>query len=128
MDCYPKVRLEAGTLHVANCLIHVRGLFLIAKVQLFLESARGMNNSSFLNLRASSKASAFFRNLSHFHVVTDKEIERRLELLPLQEGKIHMIGRRPDAQGFCGLDLGDAVHLLTEFGRAPTLPEILFAK
>ena len=52
VDCYPKVRLEAGTLHIANYLIHARGLFLIANVQLFLESARDMNNSSFLQLRA----------------------------------------------------------------------------
>lgn len=42
--CYPKVRLEAGTLHLANYLIHVRGLFLNAKVLLFLEITRGMNS------------------------------------------------------------------------------------
>ena len=39
-DIYPKVRLEAGSLHLANYLIRFRGLSLNAKVMLFLESAR----------------------------------------------------------------------------------------
>jgi hypothetical protein len=38
----PKVRLEAGTLHLANYLIRVRGLFLVAKVTLIIESARAL--------------------------------------------------------------------------------------
>ena len=41
-DCYPKVRLEAGALHLANYLIRVRGLFLVAKVTLIIESARAL--------------------------------------------------------------------------------------
>ena len=35
----PKVRLEAGTLHLANYLILIRGLFLTTNVMLFSESA-----------------------------------------------------------------------------------------
>ena len=46
VDVYPKVRLEAGALHYANYLIRVRGLFLVAKVMLFLESAREMMSVS----------------------------------------------------------------------------------
>ena len=35
VDVYPKVRLEAGALHLANYLIRIRGLLLIAKIGLF---------------------------------------------------------------------------------------------
>ena len=36
VDVYPKVRLEAGALHLANYLIRIRGLFLIAKIYLII--------------------------------------------------------------------------------------------
>ena len=41
-DIYPKVRLEAGALHLTKYLIRFRGLFLTAKVMHFLETARVM--------------------------------------------------------------------------------------
>ena len=41
-DCYPKVRLEAGTLRLANYLIRVRGLFLAANVVFFLEYSNSL--------------------------------------------------------------------------------------
>lgn len=44
MDIYPKVRLEAGALHLAKYLIHSRGLFLAAKVILFLETSNVFDN------------------------------------------------------------------------------------
>ena len=51
VDRYPKVRLEAGALHLANYLILDRGLFLDAKVTLFLESAKKhLANCEVLNL------------------------------------------------------------------------------
>ena len=40
VDCYLKVRLGAGTLHVAKYLIHIRDLFLTAKVATFLITAK----------------------------------------------------------------------------------------
>ena len=38
VDVYPKVRLEAGALHLANYLIRIRGLLLIAKIGLIPNS------------------------------------------------------------------------------------------
>ena len=64
----------------------------------------------------------------HFHVVGFKEIERSLELLSLKEGQVQMVGRRPGAHDFCGLDVIYPVHLLPQFGRIPVLAEILFLK
>ena len=46
VDVYQNVRLEAGTLHLANYLIHFRGLFLAAKVVLFLYSAKKISRQA----------------------------------------------------------------------------------
>ena len=45
-DVYHKVRLEAGALHLANCLIRVAVYILVAKVWFFFEMAMASYYSS----------------------------------------------------------------------------------
>ena len=81
MDIYPKVRLEAGALHLAKYLIHSRGLFLAAKVILFLETTNVFDNCCRTSaevttnpLRAINSASRFQRQVGNRLIHIDSSV------------------------------------------------------